>query len=60
MHSELRNLLIRTLDKREFVLQAEVQTPIPDLKDAVALMTLIASDSQVVLICRTAPGNCFM
>jgi hypothetical protein len=52
MHGEPRNLVIRTLDKREFTLEAGDQTPIPELKDAVALKTFISSDSQVTLILR--------
>ena len=48
MHSELWNITIRTLDQRQFTIQASSNTSIPDLKQAVARETRIACDSQVV------------
>jgi hypothetical protein len=48
MRGDLRDILVRTLDKREFSLQVRDKTSIPDLKDAVASTTLIASESQVI------------
>jgi hypothetical protein len=49
MRGDLRDIVVRTLDKKEYTLQVRDKTTIPDLKDAVASTTLIASESQVVL-----------
>ncbi len=50
MRGDLRDIVVRTLDKREFTLQVRDKTTIPDLKDAVASTTLIASESQVIFL----------